>query len=313
MNREEMSPRTSKFKIILLLIMVLLVIIHVVDMFAYPETEILPANFFFAVVIVQLFFLWLDDVKEKNRILWVQKKKEELNQVKSKFALITSHELMTPITVIKGYLSLMMDKILGELTDRQKKALDTMNEYFTKLEEIKDNLTQLHSGVHPSFKDRCKPSSINAIIETTASDMMPFVKKRNQNLSVKMDKNIPSIMINENGIRQVLVNFLLNAIRFTPDKGNIIIHTKDEKENVRVEVEDSGIGIPKDKLSAVFESFFEAQDTDKHSSGSVEFKSGGMGLGLSIAKKIIDSHRGKIWAESEVNKFSKFIFTLPKQ
>lgn len=312
-EKKVLQLKINKFRIALLAIIALLIFIHLIDVFIYPGTEILPSEFFFAVAIAQLFFLWFDDVREKYRILWIQKKKEELNEMKSKFALITSHELMTPITVIKGYIDLMTDKLLGNLTEQQKSALDTMGKYFTRLEEIKHNLSKAYSEKAPSFEESLKSSSLEVIIRTTTDDIMPFVKKRNQKLSLEIERDIPHVMMSRGGIRQVLVNLLLNAIRFTPDNGGIIIRARDEKNNIRVEVEDNGIGIPKDKLNSIFEGFYEFQDTDTHSSGSIEFKSSGMGLGLAIAKNIIDAHKGRIWAESEENKFSNFIFTIPKK
>lgn len=314
MAKEGVSqPRPSKFRVVLLAIIVLLIIVYLIDKLAYQHTEILPPDFFFAVVIVQLFFLWFDGVKEKHRILWVQRKNDELNEMKSKFALITSHELMTPIAVIKEYISLMADKILGELTEKQKDALDTMNKYFARLEEIKNNLSQLYVGAPPSFEENLEPTAIEVLVRTTTDDMMPFVRKRKQDLSVEVERDIPHVMMDRGGIRQVLVNLLLNAIRFTPDAGRILVRARDDKDNIRIEVEDTGIGIPREKLDSIFESFYEVQNTDQHTSGSVEFKSGGMGLGLTIAKNIIDAHSGEIWAESKVDKYSKFIFTLPKK
>jgi len=312
-EKKALQLKTSKFRIALLAIIALLIFIHLIDVFIYPDTEILPSEFFFAIAIAQLFFLWFDDVREKHRILWIQKKKEELSEMKSKFALITSHELMTPITVIKGYIDLMTDKLLGNLTEQQKSALDTMSKYFTRLEEIKHNLSKAYSEKPPSFEKSLKSSSLEVIIRTTADDIMPFVKKRNQKLSLEIERDIPHTVMSRGGIRQVLVNLLLNAIRFTPDNGRIIIRARDEKNNIRVEVEDNGIGIPGDKLNSIFEGFYEFQDTDTHSSGSIEFKSSGMGLGLAIAKNIIDAHKGRIWAESEESKFSNFIFTIPKK
>jgi len=310
---KDLEVKTSKFRIVLLMIIVLLIIIRIIDVFIYPEVEIIPPDFFFAIVIVQLFFLWYDDVKEKNRIIWVQKKKDELAEMKSKFVIITSHELMTPLAVIKGYISLMTDKILGDLTAKQKNALEKMDKYFKRLEEIKDSLTTLYSGTSASFEKSLKPYSIEKIIRTTAEDIVPFAVKRNQDLRVEIDKDIPETLMQPNSVRQVLVNLLLNAIRFTPDRGRIVVRANDEKNNIRVEVEDNGIGIPKDKLTNIFESFYEAQDTSKHSSGSIEFQSCGIGLGLTIAKSIVGSHKGQIWAESELGKYSKFIFTLPKK
>jgi len=293
--------------------MFLLVVMHLVDVYVYPKTEILPDDFFFAVTIVQLFFLWLDAVKEKHQMGWIEKRKEELNEMKTRFTLLTSHELMTPITVIKGYMDLMTGKLLGELTEKQKNALGIMNKYFIRLQAIKDNLTKLHVGMPTSIEETLEPSSIEVLIRTTTDDITPFIKKRNQKLSVEMERDIPQVMMDRAAIRQVLVNLLLNAIIYTPDQGEIKVRAKSENEAVCVEVEDNGVGIPKDKLGTIFESFYEVGDTSKHSSGSIEFKAGGMGLGLTIAKNIIDAHNGQIWVESEEGKFSKFTFALPKR
>jgi len=311
--KDDMQYRPSKFRVALLVTIVLLIALHLVDKHMYPHTEVLPANFFFSVVIVQLFFLWYDGVKEKHRILWMQKKRNELNEMKDKFALITSHELMTPITVIREYVNLMAEKILGEINEKQKNALGVMNKYFLRLEEIKHNLSQLYVGAPPAIEERLELTSIEVLTRTTTEDVTPFIKRRNQTLSLEIERDIPHVPMDRAAIRQVIVNLLLNAIRFTPDKGRITVRAKGDKRGIRVEVEDSGIGIPNDKLEDIFESFYEIQDTSQHTSGSIEFKSGGMGVGLTIARNIIDAHEGEIWAESEVGKFSRFIFTLPKK
>ncbi len=311
---EDLEFKHSKFRLVLLFLVILVIILRILDIVLYPDAEIIPTDIIFVVAILQLFGFWYDSVNEKNRILWLQKKKETLDEMKNKFTIMTSHELMTPITVIKTYIGMMTNKLLGDLTEKQQEALDVMNKYFARLEMIHDNLTKLYSGNPPSFEENLKPYSAEKLIKTTADDIMPFIKRRNQNLSVEIDHKIPEVVMDPNGIRQVMVNLLLNSIRFTPDNGNIIIRAKDNKSNVRVEVEDNGIGIPKDKLTHIFESFYEVQDTaEAHSSGSIGFKSGGIGLGLTITKNIIDFHKGNIWAESEEGKFSRFIFTLPKE
>ncbi len=309
----ETLPIDSIFRVMLLSTLAIIIAIYIADKFLYPHAEILPEDFFFAVTIVNIFFIWFDGLKEKERILWIKKRTEELNEMKSKFTLMTSHELMTPITMIKGYIELMLDKMMGELTDKQKEALRTMNKYFKRLEKIKDSLTELHSGITTTFHDSLKPFSIEVLIETLMEDMATFLKRRNQTLSYDIEKGLGPIMMNTNGIRQVLVNLILNAIRFTPDHGKIVIRARDGNDHIRVEVEDNGIGIPEDKLESIFESFYEAHNTDEHSTGTIEFKSGGIGIGLTIARNIITAHRGRIWAESEPGKFSRFIFTLPKQ
>ena len=304
--------KSNNFRVALFLILFLFIALHVVDKIVYPTTVIIHPDIFLAMVVLQLFLLWFDSVKEKYHILWIQKRKEELSEMKSKFSLIASHELRTPLTVIKEYIAIMQDKIFGELTEKQSQALDTITKYFSRLEGIQNNLTKLCSGVSPSFEKNLKLFSLEEIVKTTADDVMPFIKKRNQGLSVDIKESIPAVMMDVNGIRQVLVNLLLNSIRFTPDKGKIIIRASQDDNYVKVEVEDNGIGIPDEKIDRIFESFYEAQDTAGHSSGHIEFKSGGMGLGLTIAKRIIDSHNGKIWAQSKPNEFSVFTFAIQK-
>jgi signal transduction histidine kinase len=305
--------RTSQFRVALLVILFLIVIIRLVDIFVYPETEILPLGVILGVVMIQLFLLWLDSAKEKQHILWLQKEKEKLGSMKSKFLVMTSHELMTPITVIKSYLEMLSTKMLGEVTPQQEEAFGIMSKYTTRLEKIQDTLAKMESGEASGLKKQMEETSIETIVRSTANDLLPFVKKRNQHLEVRVEENLPSLTLEKNGIRQVIANLLLNAIRFTPDDGKITVRAERAGDNVRVEIEDNGIGIPEDKLGSIFESFYEVQDSATgHSSGTIEFKSGGMGLGLSIAKSIIETHKGKIWVESEENKFSRFIFTLPK-
>jgi signal transduction histidine kinase len=273
---------------------------------------IIPPELFFGTAIAGLALLWYYSVKEREKIARLREKAVELNDMKTKFTLAASHELMTPITVIKGYLKLMQDKVLGGLTDKQANAIGVINKYFDRLEKIKNNLAKLASGPARLPASSLQPISIDVLARLTTREIAPFLDQRKQSLSVEMREGMPMIKVDINGIQEVLLNLLLNAIRFTPDGGRITLRARDEGDSVRVEVEDTGIGIPKEKLESIFESFYEIKDIKKHSSGSIEFKSSGMGVGLAIAKNIIRSHHGRIWAESEEGKYSRFIFTIPK-
>lgn len=305
--------KRGQYRVALCLTVIALIAIRFIDVFKYPDTQILSDDFFFAMAVAQLFFLWLDSIHEKHDIIMLQKKREELNEIKEKFAIITAHELLTPVTVIKQYLTLMTDKILGQLTDKQEKALKIVNKNFLKLEHIRYDLARLHLGSAVSFDEKCKLDSVEKVIKGVIEDITPFMKDRKQELSLEIADGIPEVTMAANGISQVLAKLLLNAIRFTPDNGKIIVRAKEEKDKVRVEVEDNGIGIPEDKIHNIFESFYEVQDASKHSSGFAEFNSSGMGLGLAIAKSIIKLHHGKIWVESKKGEFTKFVFTLPKK
>jgi signal transduction histidine kinase len=306
------GTKGNGFKIALLLIIALMIFIRFVEAFVYPNSQILPPDVFLALAIVQIFILWFDSAKEKERIIWVQKRKEELAEMKVKFTLITSHELMTPLTVIKGYVKLLSDKALGALTEKQQESLAVIDKYLIRLEAIKENLTRLSAASPEAIKKKRKSVSVAEIIKATADDMAPFIRKRRQALDLEIGDAIPEVVVDPADIKEVLVNLTLNAIRFTPDNGRICIRAKDSEGSVGVEVEDNGIGIPADKIEHIFESFYEAGDIKKHSSGSIEFKSSGIGLGLAIAKSIISAHGGDIRAESVPGRFSRFTFTLPK-
>jgi len=311
-EQKNLEYKGSRFRVAILLLIVLLIMVRFVGLVVFPNSVIIPTDVFFAFALVQLFFLWFDSVKEKNRMLLIQKKKEALVQMKQKFILITSHELRTPMAILLGYLDLLRSKALGEVSLQQEKAIAKMDKQISRLSEILENLSKLFTGMMPYTLRKLEPVSIEVIIRGTVGDILPFVIKRKQDLKINIQKNIPLVMMDKNGIKQVLQNLLLNAIRFTPDEGKIVIRAEDKTDHIRVEVEDTGIGINEEELSHIFESFYEASDTTKHSSGSIEFKSGGMGLGLTIAKNTIDAHKGNIWAESEEGKYSRFIFTLPK-
>ncbi|MEE8359852.1 MAG: HAMP domain-containing sensor histidine kinase [Candidatus Omnitrophota bacterium] len=312
MEKIEKRSAGNAFSAALLLILIVLIAIRLIEIFIYPDSIIIPSYVLFSVAMLGIFFLWLYAIKEKHRLIWLQKKKEELDEMKSKFTLITSHELMTPITVIKGYLKLLENKTLGGLTEKQERALDIINKYFGRLEGIKDNLTKLSTGTRKSLIGNLQPVSIEVLIRLTAREITPFIDKRGQRLQVDVEEDTPFVRMDINGIQEVLLNLLLNAIRFTPDGGKITVRAKGLKDRIQIEVEDSGIGIPKDRLKSIFESFYELRDIKKHSSGSIEFKSSGLGLGLAIAKDIVAAHKGQIWVESELGKFSRFTFTLPK-
>ncbi len=297
----------------LLISILFLIFVHLSDTFIYPKAQILPPGFLLCIVIVQLFFLWLDEANEKYRILRIQKEKQKLDEIKIKFSILTTHELMTPIAVFQACVDLMKSKGFSAPSEEFKDVLGVMNKYLARLKGVKDNLNKFHSGIFQSPKDKLIMSSIEEIIKSSVDNVMLFIKKRNQKLTIEIDKGVPCLPIDKDRISQALTNLLLNSIRFTPDKGRIIIRVKEKEFNLQVEVEDNGIGIPKDRLETIFESFYEAQDSYHHKSGTIEFKSGGIGLGLAITKNIIDLHEGKIWAESEEGKFSRFTFILPKE
>jgi len=304
--------KNTAFRLCLAGILLVLIIIYIISKFVYPDTEIIPTDFFFAVAIAQMFLMWLDGIREKTLILWADRQKNDLAEMKSKFTMITSHELMTPIAVIKGYLGLLNDGLMGPLTNDQKQALDTITRHVTRLEQLKSTLSNLYVSTQAITLRELKPSSLQELIRVTADDALPLVKKRNLSLVTEVDEKLLPVTIDAAEIRHVLMSIILNSIRFTPDGGRIVIRARDAGDDIRIEVEDNGVGIRKEKIPVIFDGFYEIGDTTQHHSGGIEFRSGGLGLGLTIAKNIIESYKGKIWAESDPGKFTKVMFTLPK-
>jgi len=239
--------------------------------------------------------------------------KELLSEMKTKFVLITSHELRTPTAIISGYLEMLKEDIADKLDEGNAKVLDAIERNAKRLQIVLDNIARLQQGDFSTIQKRnIFPISIDEIINNILSDINIFIEKRNQNLKVDIVGGLPKIPVQRNAIEQVILNTLLNAIRFTPDGGSIAIRATDQEDCVRIEIEDSGIGIPEEELTNIFESFYEATDTCTHASGYTEFRSCGLGVGLTIAKGIVEAHGGTIWAESEENKYARIIFTLPK-
>jgi len=239
--------------------------------------------------------------------------KELLSEMKTKFTLITSHELRTPTAILSGYIDMLKEDLEGKIDESDLKIFETLERNAKRLQTVLDNIARLQQGDFSDIqKKNIKMLSINEIISTIVEDIKIFAERRKQILKVEGADSLPEVPVQRNAIEQVILNIILNAIRFTPDGGTITVRTSDEKEAIRVEIEDTGIGIPQHELTNIFESFYEVSDTCTHASGYTEFRSCGLGVGLSIAKGIVEAHRGTIWAESEEGKYTRLIFTLPK-
>ena len=163
----------------------------------------------------------------------------------------------------------------------------------------------------PRFLRTDLPKLIGSVLR----ELAPIFSLRDLALGVDIPEALPEVLIEPEEIRQVIENLLLNAIRFTPDGGRIEIEAtaveEGERKKVRVSVRDTGIGIPKEEQGSIFKRFYEVGDSMGHSSGSYEFGSAGLGLGLAIAKRYVEHHRGTIEVESEPGKGSCFSFTIP--
>jgi len=238
---------------------------------------------------------------------------KKLDEMKSHFINVVSHELRTPVALIQSFHELLRSEMIGPLQAKQKEALTRMEAGLHWLNRIVSGATNVATLDQRPTQLNVKDFDMAALIRETVNEMGPLFERRQQKCSTDGTGNEVKVQGDPDQIRHVLHNLLLNSIRFTPDEGKIKAALTSSEYEVRVAVSDTGIGIPPEEFSGIFEKFLHAQSTITHSSGTIEFRSSGLGLGLPIAKKIIEMHRGRIWVESELEKGSTFYFTLPRQ
>ncbi|MBT4936916.1 PAS domain S-box protein [Candidatus Peregrinibacteria bacterium] len=249
------------------------------------------------------------EVRLQENLKSSYKKLKELDKKKDEFISIASHELRTPMSVIKGYVSLMIDGATGDTTDKQKdflqKIFDNSNQLIALVNDMLD-LAKLESG---GMKFQCEPINIYDFTKEIESEFQTMYRKKNMsiNLSTSIDKNI-KVKSDQNNLKRVYANLLSNAFKFSPESSEVnIIFEEYSRSNrfIQVRVQDFGIGIAKDKIGIIFEKF---QQATNHLQRDFE----GTGLGLAIVKDIIEKSGGNISVKSQEGKGTTFIFTLPK-
>ena len=224
----------------------------------------------------------------------------ELERLKSDFVAITSHELRTPLGLILGHATFLKELVGEEHADQ----LDTIVRNATKLKDVVENLSSVDNFQNGAARVRSQKVSLARIAEDTILNFQDEAKARNITLHAEM-KNQPFFVdVDGSKIGIVFSNLVKNALQFTNPGGHISIGVEEDSGYMKVSVQDDGIGIPARDLPRVFERFFQVEEhlTRRH---------GGMGLGLAVAKSIVELHGGRIWAESQPAKGSTVTFLLP--
>lgn len=212
------------------------------------------------------------------------------------------HDLKAPLAAAESYNRLLLDGFVGELSEEQKNIVQRSSKRLSDLLNLISNMIDFSRVDFGEF--RAEEVCLMKVIEDCTETMRPLAVEKGLELTLKTPRELPTIMGNAGRLKQVMTNLLSNAIKFTPS-GEIIVRAKEEKDDVRVDVIDAGIGIPSEDLPKVFDGFYKGLDMEKR----------GAGLGLSICKRIIDGHGGKISATSpcpETGKGTRFTFILPK-
>ena len=229
---------------------------------------------------------------------------EAANQHKSEFLANMSHELRTPLNAIIGFSEVLLERLFGELNEKQDDYLKDIHSsgkhLLSLINEILD-LSKIEAG-----RMELEPSRFS--LDTSIRDALTLIRERAQKhgitLGQDVDPAIGEINADERKLKQILLNLLSNAVKFTPDGGRIDVRARRENSDALVSVRDTGIGIAPPDQAAVFEEFRQVgTDTAR--------KHEGTGLGLTLTKKFVELHGGRIWVESEQGKGSTFAFTIP--
>ncbi|NQT86052.1 hybrid sensor histidine kinase/response regulator [bacterium] len=250
--------------------------------------------------------------KRQETLLRTNEELRELDRMKSAFIEVTSHELLTPLTALAGMLTYLGDQLpSGERKLAQ--AWQVADHAAKRLERlIMRTLEIAHSGEYGK-RLVVVPTLVEDLVARVWKDVAPFMDLRGQTLETHIPEGMAPVLMDPDKIEDVLVNLLMNAIKFTPDGGQIGIEARlCDPDMLEVSVSDTGIGISPDDEPHIFDELFTSFDTLHHSSGEYEFGKRGLGLGLAIAKRFVEMHGGAIRVESEPGEGSTFTLTVPR-
>jgi len=240
-------------------------------------------------------------VRAMKRILNLEK----LDRLKTLFLTTVSHEIKTPITPIKAQLQMILKGYFGKLSKDQEKSLSTILDNIERLNNLISDIldvSRIEAGTIKFVIEKCR---IEDVVRASIDSMKEFANSK----GIKIEREVEEcgeMEFDRSRIMQVVINLINNAIKFTPPGGKVVVGVRRRRNGAIVFVKDTGIGIPKNKLKAIFKPFYQVDSAYNR-------RFGGAGLGLSICKGIVEYHGGRIWAESEVGKGSVFYFFLPQK
>jgi signal transduction histidine kinase len=227
-----------------------------------------------------------------------------LDKAKDEFVSMASHQLRTPLTSVKGYISMVLEGDAGDVNDTQRHFLDEAflsSERMVRLIDDFLNVSRIQTG---KFIIDKHDVNLSKVVAQEIDSLQPSAMSRNLKFIYHAPKNCPVLNLDESKIRQVIMNFADNALYYSHEDQKINIDLSFDKENITFTVKDHGIGVPSDEQDELFSKFYRASNARKQ-------RPDGTGVGLYLAKKIIDAHEGKIIFESTEGKGSTFGFSLP--
>ena len=227
----------------------------------------------------------------------------QASRLKSQFLASMSHELRTPLNSIIGFSKVLLNRLDGDLTERQETYIRSVHNSGTHLLQLINGILDFSRIEAGKVEMVSEEVDLHELIDECIESSMPLARGKQLKLEKNVPLELPRLVADRTKVKQILLNLLSNAIKFTT-QGRVLVSVQAEPEAVRVRVSDTGIGIRQEDLTRLFEPFQQLDNP-------VARGAGGTGLGLAISKKFVELHGGKIWAESRENQGSTFHFTLP--
>jgi signal transduction histidine kinase len=246
-----------------------------------------------------------DEIGDLSRSFgWMTQQLRKLDQMKAEFISIATHELKTPINVIGGYTELLDEGLYGSPTPKQREALQTIEEQTRVLTNLVNQLLDISRLEAGGLQLEMQEVVLQDLFTRVERSFSVLARKKNIDFTVDVENNVPAAITADADrlTDQVLGNLLSNALKFTPDGGTIRVRAWGQSDGLHVEVRDSGVGVPEEQLPYIFDKYFQVGQ---------QARTKGAGLGLAIAREIVEAHGGSIAVDSQPGRGTTFSIVLP--
>lgn len=230
---------------------------------------------------------------------------KKLDQAKSEFISLASHQLRAPLTIIKGYISLMLEGTMGQIEETGKKAINIISSSTEQLIKLVNDLLDLSRIEAGKIKYEFKRGDLAAVIKSVTNEFKPRADAKKVEIIMESPAPVQEFLFDPDKMREVLINLIDNAVKYSRDGGEATVKIENAGTVLRVSVRDQGLGIKKEDIEKMFTKFARTEEAQRADPN-------GLGIGLYFVKRVVEDHGGKVWVESEgIGKGSTFFVELP--